>query len=367
MELICREAAAGGGSLPFDRFMDLALYAPGLGYYSAGSRKFGEEGDFVTAPELTPLFSHCLASQCAQLLDRLGGGSILEFGAGSGVMAAEILLALERLGTLPERYLIMELSAELQARQRETIARLAPSQIERVEWLARLPEAGFIGVVLANEVLDAMPVQRFRLTGEGVEELHVRCGDEGPLWGATPANGRLEARVRRLREECGLAEGYESEAGFAAEEWVATLGTFMEAGCALLVDYGFPRREYYHPQRRSGTLMCHYRHRSHPDPLILVGLQDITAHVDFTAMAEAAVAAGLQVAGYTSQANFLLATGLLGRIEAVDARRRLEQSAAVKRLIMPGEMGELFKVLALARGVEGPLLGFQLRDERARL
>ena len=367
--LIREEITAAGGHIGFDRFMELALYAPGLGYYSAGSGKFGEAGDFVTAPELSPLFSRCLARQCAEVLEGIGGGDILEFGAGSGVMAADILAELARLEQLPQRYGILELSADLRQRQRETIEQKVPQLASRVVWLDALPEAGFRGVVLANEVLDAMPVQRFVIENGEPHELRVGWDGERFALHSSPADAELFARIRQLQQRYELPEGYSSELNLRAEEWVRSLADFLAQGVALLIDYGFPQREFYHPQRSMGTLMCHYRHRAHDDALILVGLQDITAHVDFTAVGEAALAAGLEVRGYTSQANFLLANGvteLLAEAQG-DARAQLSLSAQVKRLTMPGEMGELFKVMALGRGWQGPLRGFALRDERVRL
>jgi len=367
--LILEAMQSNGGRIGFDRFMELALYAPGLGYYSAGSRKFGEAGDFVTAPELSPLFSRCLARQCAEVLAELGTGDILEFGAGSGVMAADILNELAALDHLPAHYYILELSAELRARQQETIQQKAPQLAERVEWLNTLPEPGFVGVVLANEVLDAMPVHRFRIhEGEPLELCVVWNGERLELDEDAP-DAALYERFKWLQQRYALAEGYSSEINLRAEEWVRSLGDFLARGVALLIDYGFPGGEFYHPQRDTGTLMCHYRHRAHADALILPGLQDITAHVDFTAVGEAALAAGLAVRGYTSQANFLLANGLTELLaqQDEDLRQQLSQAAQVKRLTMPGEMGELFKVMALSREWERPLRGFSLRDDRARL
>ncbi|MGM0593848.1 MAG: class I SAM-dependent methyltransferase, partial [Pseudomonadota bacterium] len=346
-----------------------ALYAPGLGYYSAGSGKFGEAGDFVTAPELSPLFSRCLARQCAEVLAGIGGGEILEFGAGSGVMAADILAELARLEQLPPRYCILELSADLRQRQQQTIEQRVPELASRVVWLDALPEAGFRGVVLANEVLDAMPVHRFVIDNGEPHQLDVVWDGKEFLLESGPPDAALYTRLKQLQQQYGLAEGYYSEINLRAEEWVRSLAGFLAQGVALLIDYGFPQREFYHPQRSMGTLMCHYRHRAHDDALTLVGLQDITAHVDFTAVGEAALDAALAVRGYTSQANFLIANGvteLLAEAEG-DARVQLALSAQVKRLTMPGEMGELFKVMALSRGWEGPLRGFALKDERERL
>lgn len=363
--LICAEAQ--GGPLSFARYMELALYASGCGYYTGGSRKFGEAGDFVTAPEISPLFSWTLARQSAEVLAAMGGGDVLEFGAGTGALMTELLRELERLDSLPQRYLVMELSPELAERQREQLAAELPHLLERVFWLPTLP-ATFRGVVIANEVLDAMPVQRFRLRDGEVEEMCVACTDAGLAWTARPAEGRLAERVRALTQTFGLSAPYESEIGFAAEDWMRTLADMLERGVAFLIDYGFPAREFYHPQRNTGTLMCHYRHRAHTDPFFAVGLQDITAHVDFTAMAEAAFEAGMDVLGFTNQANFLVACGLLDYLQQpVSVREQMERSAAVKKLTLPSEMGELFKVLAVGRGIDEPLTGFRLRDDRGRL
>lgn len=367
--MIREEIEQAGGHIGFDRFMELALYAPGLGYYSAGSGKFGEAGDFVTAPELSPLFSRCLARQCREVLQGIGGGDIIEFGAGSGVMAADILAELEQLECLPEHYFILELSGDLRERQCQTIASKVPQLSERVVWLNALPESGFRGVVLANEVLDAMPAHRFMIQQGEPHELDVVWnGQQFALETGAP-DAALYERVKRLQNDYALADGYSSEINLRAEEWVRSLAGFLEQGVALLIDYGFPQREFFHPQRSMGTLMCHYRHRAHDDALQLIGLQDITTHVDFTAVGEAALSAGLSVRGYTSQANFLVANGLTELLseEAKDEKTQLVLSAQVKRLTMPGEMGELFKVMALARGWKEPLQGFALRDERGRL
>lgn len=366
--LIAEAIAEAGGCLPFDRYMAMALYAPGLGYYSAGSRKFGEAGDFVTAPEISPLFSRALARQVDEILRQVGG-DVLEFGAGSGAMAADILLELERLGSLPEQYLIIEVSADLRERQLDTLQGRAPHLAGRVRWLDRLPGPGFRGAVLANEVLDAMAVKRFRLTEQGPVELCVSAGEEGFQWqtaGPGPHFAEALEGLAPVLER--LPAGYESEYNPAAVEWVRSIGGFLQAGAVLVIDYGFPRHEYYHPQRMGGTLMCHYRHRAHPDPLILPGLQDITAHVDFTALAEASLEAGLSVAGFTNQANFLLANGLAELAgDAGEPRRQIELAGQVKKLTLPSEMGELFKVMALTRSLPAPLRGFMLRDDRGRL
>ncbi len=365
--LIREQAVAAGGRLPFDRFMELALYAPGLGYYTGGRRKFGANGDFVTAPEVSPLFGRCLARQCRQVLQALGGGTILEFGAGSGVLAAELLAELETLGSLPERYLILELSAELQQRQRETLAGRVPHLLERVRWLSE-PPPGLHGVVLANELVDALPVHRFRIEDGRVLEQFVAWRGEVPalVWDA-PASPGLEPAVAALGP---LPDDYESEICLRAAPWIGSLAGTLDAGLALLIDYGYPRAEYYHPQRDRGTLMCHYRHRAHADPLLFPGLQDITSHVDFTALAEAGQAAGLTVCGYTTQAFFLMGCGLESLLAASDPERVAEHMAlmqGVKRLTLPSEMGERFKVLGLCRGLDQAPVGFSLRDMRERL
>ncbi len=360
-----------GGQLPFDRYMELALYAPGLGYYSAGARKFGEAGDFVTSPEISPLFARCLARQCREVLQETGGDTILEVGAGSGILAADLLLELERLDSLPAHYLILDLSPELQQRQRQTLDRHAPHLLERVSWLTALPASGFRGMVIANELLDAMPVHRFRLLHGNLLEQFVRCDEERfeLIW-EEPQTVDFSRHLAPALNQIGQVDDYESEINLRAAPWLASLAGCLERGAAVLIDYGHSRAEYYHPSRSRGTLMCHYRHRAHDDPLVYPGLQDITAHVDFTAIAEAAVAAGFQVAGYTTQAFFLMSCGLdqlVAESDAEDAAAHLALVQGVKRLTLPTEMGERFKVLGLTRGMDRPLCGFAMRDMRERL
>jgi len=365
VEHIAAAIEAAGGFLPFHRYMEMALYAPGLGYYSAGAHKLGAGGDFTTAPELSPLFSRCLARQAREILAALGGGAVLEFGAGSGAMAEAVLDELARLDALPERYLILEVSPDLRRRQRTRLARFG----DRVAWIDAPPPA-FHGVVLANEVLDAMPVHRLEVTETGVFEQGVRWQGERFAWDRRPlAHPTLAARAERIAR---LAEGvtpYRTEVNLAAEGWVADLGRWLARGAALLIDYGFPEHEFYHPQRHQGTLMCHYRHHAHDDPFVYPGLQDLTAHVDFSAIARAARGAGLEVAGYTAQAFFLLGLGLeeMLREAQEDQRTYLALAQQVKRLTLPSEMGELFKVMALARGLDLSLSGFALNDRRASL
>ncbi len=366
--LIRNEMQSAGGSLPFDRFMDLALYAPGMGYYVAGSHKLGARGDFVTAPEISPLFGRSLARQCVQVLEALGDGDILEFGAGSGSLAREILQELDALGCLPGRYLILEPSPELRERQMET---LSGPLSKRVQWLDR-PPRGFRGIMLANEVLDAMPVHRFALDHGRIGEVRVHWDGEGfEQCLGFPAPADLQQAAERLLQDLGgLPEGYLSEINLRAAPWVASLSQCMDAGLLLLIDYGYPQREYYLPERRQGTLMCHYRHRAHPDPYRLVGLQDITAYVDFTRVAQAGIESGLSLAGYSTQAHFLLGCGienLMAQIDPADTLAHVRAAQGLKYLLLPGEMGERFQVLGLVRGIDEALMGFSLRDLRGRL
>lgn len=351
------EIAAAGGRLGFERYMELALYAPGLGYYSAGARKFGAAGDFVTAPEISPLFARCLAVQCAEILNALGGGDILELGAGSGRMAAELLNALARLDASPRNYLILEVSADLRARQQQEIAAQAAAWQHRVHWLERLPKE-FRGVMLGNEILDALPVSRFRCAAGGSEEYCVAHQDDKFVWRLRPAAAELQAALAVLATSLGepFAEGYGSEICLRLPAFIHSLSDALTRGALLFTDYGYPRAGYYHPQRHMGTLMCHYRQRAHDDPFLYPGLQDITAHVDFTAVAEAGSSAGLQLAGYTTQAQFLLALGIAEH--AAD----LKTAREVKLLTLPGEMGERFKAIGFQKGIELPLRGFGVRD-----
>ncbi len=344
--------------------MELSLYAPVLGYYSAGRPKFNAAGDFVTAPELSPVFAQCLARQCRQILNELERRTILEVGAGTGSLCADLLLELERLDSLPEEYAILEVSETLRHRQAQTLQQKAAHLAWRVRWTDRLPDPGFCGAVIGNELLDALPVERFRIHDNEVRQLQVSWQDDCFSWRDRPAPAPVCERVGPLN----LPSGYTSEINFSAEAWVRSVGDVLAQGVVLLIDYGFPRREFYHPQRNQGTLMCHYRHRAHDDPLVLVGLQDLTAHIDFTAVAEAAADAGLRVLGYTSQAAFLLATGIEEIVARADGERaHFALTQQIKKLTLPHEMGELYKVIALGRGFDAPLLGFMLQDRRGRL
>ena len=360
--------ADAGGWISFARFMELALYAPGLGYYSGGARKFGAAGDFVTAPELTPAFAQSLATQVAQIM-AVSARQILEVGAGSGRLAADLLAELAQRGATPERYLILELSGELRERQRQTIAATVPHLLARVHWLDALP-THLDGLVLANELLDAIPAHLVRWQDDTIAERGVSLGDDGFEWAERPATAAVLARARALSGNVTAGEGYLSEIGLAAAAWTASWAAILGRGALLLIDYGFPRREFYHPQRNEGTLMCHYRHHAHPDPFFLPGLQDITVHVDFTAIAEAGTEAGLDFLGYTNQATFLLNCGLtdvMARTPATDAAHYLPLANAVHKLISPAEMGELFKVIALGRGIDEPLVGFTAGDQSSKL
>jgi len=366
LALIGEEVRAGGGWLPFERYMELALYAPGLGYYSAGAHKLGAGGDFVTAPEVSDLFGRCVARQCAPLL-QASGGDILELGAGTGRMAASILSELAALGALPRRYQILEVSADLAERQRVRLAGLPPELCGRIEWLSALPEPGFAGVMLANEVADALPCRRFVVRGAAVHELGVSLAEGGFAETEGPPAPALAHECARLFAGLGASppEGYVSEVCLRADAWIASLAAALGQGALLVFDYGLPRRHYYHPQRATGTLRCHFRQRVHDDPYLNVGLQDITAWVDFTRLAESADAAGLAVEGFSSQAAFLLGLGIESLVAAAGTElERVRLAGESRRLVMPEEMGEAFKVIALTRGAALPLPGFALQDLR---
>lgn len=365
---IVRAIDAGGGWISFARFMHLALYAPGLGYYTAGARKFGVAGDFVTAPEMTSLFGQTLAKQLAQILAQ-SRPVILEVGAGSGRLAADLLLALEVLGNLPEAYFILDVSADLRERQQATIKAAAPHLLSRVSWLDRLPDS-FSGVVIGNELLDALPAHVLAWREDGIYERGVALGaDNRFMWRERPAEGSLLTAATEIGEQCALPPGFESEISLAVRAWAAEWGRRLACGALVLIDYGFPRREYYHQQRGRGTLMCHYRHHAHPDPFYLPGLQDITVHVDFTSVIAAAHPSGLELLGYASQGQFLLNCGILDELARVPAgtREYIQASGAVNKLLMPHEMGELFKVIALGRGIDETLIGFSQGDQSRRL
>jgi SAM-dependent MidA family methyltransferase len=361
--------AAAGGWLPFARFMEIALYEPGLGYYSAGSRKLGAAGDFTTAPELSPLFGQTLAPQLKDVMDA-GTPAVLEIGAGSGALAATLLEELERMESLPEQYLILELSADLRERSRDTIAARVPHLMERVAWLNRFPPS-FSGVALGNEVLDAMPVHLVEFRGnDQVDEIGVSMPREKFVLAARPAQGELLRESLAIGQPLDLPKGYRTEIGLEARAFIRSLAQVLERGVAFFIDYGFGASEYYHSQRDEGTLMCHYRHRAHGDPFFLPGLQDITSHVDFSAIATAARDGGLEISGFATQAQFLVNCGiteLLQRVPAADAARYLPLANQANRLLSPAEMGDLFKVIALSKRWSEPLRGFSSGDRRHAL
>jgi SAM-dependent MidA family methyltransferase len=359
---IRQEIENSGGQINFARFMELALYAPGLGYYSAGTHKLGRQGDFVTAPEISPLFAKCLAKQFQQIFRTLDKKDILEFGAGSGVFAKELLLELKKMGNLPDHYYILEISAELRDRQLQRFKIECPEFLSQITWLDSLPK-NFNGIIFANEVLDAMPVHRFEWNQGELQEYCVAFENNQFVWKNHVASAELKERFKAIKEECHLPDFYRSEINFIQSAWIQSIAEILQNGVILLVDYGYGRREYYHPERQNGTLTCFYQHRHHDDPFILVGLQDITAHVDFTAIAESADRAGLQVAGFTSQAAFLLACGLLDLSE----ENNYMNNQAIKTLTLPSQMGEIIKVMALTKNVEIPLIGFELQDRRRDL
>ncbi|WP_081355666.1 class I SAM-dependent methyltransferase [Nitrosospira multiformis] len=373
IELIHEEISAAGGWISFEHYMRLVLYAPGMGYYSAGPAKFGQEGDFVTAPEISPLFGRTVARQARQILELTDDGSgILEFGAGTGKLALDLLVELEKLGRLPQQYFILEVSAELQQRQRQLLEQFAPHLASRVFWLKHLPEQ-FNGLILANEVLDAMPVHLIAWRGTTVYERGVSSGGNEFIWSERLlAEGLLFEAARELadRIRSGGKEGeYVSEICLEARRLTASLGKMLQRGAILLIDYGFGRDEYYHPQRRQGTLMCHYRHHAHDNPFYLPGLQDITSHVDFSSVASSGIEAGLQLLGYTTQAHFLINCGIteiLGETPAAHAKDYLPLANQVQKLVSPAEMGELFKVMLLGKGIGNnhpPPVGFTGGDK----
>ena len=359
--------AKEGGWVNFAQLMDAALYTPGLGYYSGGAKKFGFDGDFVTASEISPLFSQTIARQVKQVLSALKAqnkqADILELGAGTGLFAKDLLLEMAKLDQLPTRYMILEVSAYLREVQHSSLKAALPNELmNRVVWLDELPKH-FDGLIFANEVLDALPVHIVKKTADGLAEMGVVSEDAGLAWQEKPVSS---SALKGFVAEIDLMDGYTTEVCLAASGLVASLAGILQSGMLLMIDYGFSRDEYYHPQRNQGTLMCHYRHRAHGDPLVYLGLQDITAHVDFTRVAEAGVANGLELIGFVTQAQFLINAGiteLLASIPAEDSANYLPLVASAQKLLSPAEMGDLFKVIAFERNLDIPFIGFSSGDK----
>lgn len=363
------------GPIPFSEYMEMALYEPGLGYYSAGLHKFGEGGDFVTAPQLGNVFARCLAKQVEQVAATLDQYEIIEAGAGSGILAADLLKALQG-NHPPSRYLILERSAYLRQVQKETLQQHVPEWMDRICWLDTPPEESWQGIFLANEVLDALTVERFCVGSHGTSQMQVASGPAGFEWHKATCPDKLNKKIQTLLSslEHYPATGYCSEINTSLPAWLQTVTSSLQQGLALFIDYGYTRQDYYRPQRSDGTLICHYQHRAHDDPFKWPGLTDISASVDFTALAEAADICELEVSGYTTQAMFLMASGLdevLAEVGSLPDKERINMNNQVLRLTLPGEMGERFQVMALSRGLEeelcDDLIGFSLSDLCHRL
>ena len=343
-----------GGQISFAEFMHEALYSNGLGYYSAGSIKFGRDGDFITAPEVSAVFGRVLARQCAEVLAEVDSGEILEFGAGSGKLAIDILSVLEEQGMLPVAYNIFEISPDLVERQKNRLQAELPHLVERVRWLSVIA-INFEGVIIANEVLDALPVERFVRRESGIFQMLVSLSGDTFVWAETEAPEQLAIAVASIESEIAepLPLGYRSEVCLASSTWIAELAECLRYGAVFLFDYGVSQREYYAPDRDDGWLRCHYRHHVHNDPLILPGIQDLTVWIDFSSVASAAVAGGFNILGYQTQSQFLMGGGLEIEMQGftdLPVMQQLELSSQIKTLTLPGEMGENFKCMALGRG-----------------
>jgi SAM-dependent MidA family methyltransferase len=361
--LIRADVEDHGGWIPFERYMEMALYAPGLGYYSAGAKKIGKDGDFITAPEISALYGQSIA-QCARQVIGQTDGDILEFGAGSGKLALDLLTELAQLNQLPKNYFVLEVSADLRERQQILLSSLPANIFSRIQWIDKLLNK-IDGLIIGNEVLDAMPTHLIAWNEAGIHERGIAIENNYFVFQdrLLDKNSELFHAANKLN----LPSGYVSEINFASHGFIASLGTMLQQGVILLIDYGFSAAEFYHPQRSMGTLMCHYRHHAHADPFYLPGLQDITSHVDFSAIAQAGKEVELDLIGYNTQAQFLLGCGitdLIARHDARGAARYLPIVNAVQRLISPAEMGELFKVLALGKNFDHALLGFDTRPLR---
>ena len=362
----------GERGISFAEYMHCALYEPGLGYYAGSLRKFGAGGDFVTAPELSPLFARCVARQAQQVLATLGGGNVLEFGAGTGALAADMLLALDALHSLPPSYYILEVSGDLRGVQYNTIEARAPHLLSRVEWLDNWPDA-FCGFAVGNEVLDAMPVERFRWYGGDVQQSRVQIFNGGLQESFVAADTSLRERISHIRAdiEAEWPEDYISEVNCLLQPWFESFADATQSAAMLLLDYGYPRREFYHPTKFSGTLRCYYQQRAHDNPFFYPGLQDITAHVDFTAVAEAGTHADMMLEGFTSQRQFLVNCGLAdiaeSEISAADESQRYAISQQVQKLTLPAHMGESFNAIGFSKNLPKAMVGFTQGDQSFRL
>lgn len=370
LTLIKQQIGAAGGRISFADYMNLCLYSPGLGYYSAGSHKIGSGGDFTTAPEISSLFSRTLAHHVKDVLQQVPQADILEFGAGSGKMAVDILLELECIDSLPSHYFIIEASADLRDRQQKQIESSLPHLKNVVQWLDHIPDV-FSGVVLANEVCDAMPVHRLHFSNGKIHEQYIELDSIGNLqWcDVELSESELLSRAQTILTTIDDLD-YTTEVNLLAEAWLKSIAKSLTQGAVFIIDYGHPKASYYHPDRSNGTLMCYYHHQGHDDPLLFPGLQDITAHVDFTALAETALIHNLDVAGFQSQADFLITGGITELSSSTPDSKPLQliqQAAEIKQLVLPSEMGESFKVLTLTKNLDFLLPRIQLKDQRHRL
>lgn len=354
------------GPISFQEYMQLALYTPGKGYYSGGSIKIGANGDFITAPEISPEFAYCLATQCCQIISSIPQAIIMELGAGTGILAADLLLSLEKMDNLPDEYWILETSADFQQRQLLQLTARCPHLLSRIKWLHSLPQQNFNGVIIGNEVIDALSVSRFVIKNAQAKELGVDYDGRQFNWvELNKPNVRLIEQVDAIQFRHGkLPEGYCSEINLYTKEWLQAVTEHLERGVAIWIDYGYPSASYYHPSRSNGTLMCYYQHLAHSDPFVYPGLQDITAHVDFTALAQAGIDSGLELNGYCSQAAFLLNCGIMERLNET---HDITQQSKIKKLIAPQHMGDSFKVMAFSRSFKPDLLGFNAMQETHRL
>lgn len=359
-DLIRQEIEAANGNINFARFMQLALYTPKLGYYSRTDARIGKKGDFLTAPEISPLFAKTIAKQCVEIFSIMDSRHFLEIGAGSGVFARDLLVEMERLNSLPDIYYILEISEELKEQQKQLLQKECGHLLHRIVWLEKLP-AHFKGIIFANEVMDAFPVHCFHINGQIFEKCVTWQNDQF-FWLPIAAEKYLADKLLELKDAMLLSDNYESEICLQLPAWIKSLSDTLDQGVILLFDYGYGSREYYHPDRNRGTLMCYYQQQRHDNPFVNIGAQDITAHVDFTLAATAAVEAGLNVIGYTTQASFLLATGILDF-----PGLSIEDKSAIKKLMLPSQMGEAIKVLGLSKNMDLSLSGFKLFDRRKDL